>query len=132
MTLEDFYNCVPSYIEIDYHMFKNTESLSAPFGEGFVVAIDPTKVRSSADEKLKAAHEVGHCETGAFYSQGENFLIRQRYENKAERWAIKKLVPKDELEQAVKNGNTEVWQLAEWFDVPDQFIQKAISYYNNI
>ena len=129
MTLEDLYNSIPPDIEVCYFLFNHTESLSAPIGEGFVVAVDPTKVRDEADEKEKVAHEVGHCETGSFYSPGEDCSIRQRYENRADKWAIKKLVPKDELKDAVSKGNTELWQLAEYFGVSESFMLKAVCLY---
>lgn len=131
MTLDDLYNCISSDIEVCYFLFEHTESLSAPIGDGFVIAIDPTKIRSEADEKEKVAHEVGHCETGSFYSPGEDHSIRQRYENRADKWAIKKLVPEDELKEAVSEGNTELWQLAEYFGVSESFMLKAVCLYKN-
>lgn len=132
MTLEELYLSIPSNIDIDYFIFANTESLSAPIGDRFVIAIDPTKIKSEADEKLKVAHEVGHCETGSFYSPGEDYFLRQRYENRADRQAIKKLVPKDELKKAVSAGYTEAWQLSEIFGVPEPFIRKAAAFYGVI
>jgi hypothetical protein len=128
MTLEELYLGIPD-IDIDYFIFANTESLSAPIGDRFVIAIDPTKVRSEADEKVKVAHEAGHCRTNSFYSPGEDYFLRQRYENRADKWAIKKLVPKDELESAVAAGITEPWELAEHFGVPEPFFRKVMAFY---
>lgn len=129
MTLEELYRDTPENIDIDYFIFSHTESLSAQIGDGFVVAVDPTKVRSEADEKVKVAHEVGHCSTLSFYSPGEDFVVRQRCENRADWWAVKKLVPLDELAAAVSAGYCEPWQLAEYFDVPEQFLVKAVAFY---
>mgnify|MGYP002622676776 CR=1 FL=1 len=130
MTLDELYASFPGNIEVDYFMFEHAESLSAPIGNGYVIAIDPTKIRSSVDEKEKAAHEGGHCYTGSFYSPGEDFFMRQRYENRADAWAIKKLVPKDEFERAISTGYTDPWQLAEYFDVSCEFMHKAITFYS--
>ena len=55
--------------------------------------------------------------------------VRAKHEYAADKWAIKKLVPKDELEEAVKHGFTESWELSEYFDVTVPFMQKAINYY---
>ena len=131
MTLEELYLSVPSNIDIDYFIFANTESLSAPVGDRFIIAIDPTKVRSEADEKLKVAHEVGHCETGSFYSPGTDWVVRSRCENRADVQAIKKLVPKDELMAAFADGCTEAWELSERFGVPEPFIRRAAEYYQH-
>ena len=129
MTLDELYASFPGNIEVDYFMFEHAESLSAPIGNGYVIAIDPTKIRGSADEKEKAAHEGGHCYTGSFYSPGEEFFMRQRYENRADAWAIKKLVPKDELDAARKKGYTELWELAEHFGVTEDLMKKALCWY---
>ena len=132
MTLEDLYRHVDSRgIAVDYYLFAHTESLSAPIGDGYVIAVDPTKVRDSADEKVKVGHEAGHCATHSFYSPGEDFCTRQRFENRADKWAIRKLVPKDELEEAVSRGITEPWELAEYFDVTPEFMYMAMWFYEN-
>ncbi len=132
MTLENLYRSVDMQgIFVDFCLFEHAASLSAPIGDDYVIAIDPTKVSSSADEKVKVAHEDGHCLTHSFYSPGEDFCTRQRFENRADKWAIQKLVPKDELEEAVSRGITEPWELAEYFDVTPEFMYMAMWYYEN-
>lgn len=132
MTLEDLYRFVDSQgIEVDYFLFRRTDSLSAPIGDGYVIAIDPTKVINTADEKAKVGHEAGHCATHSFYSPGEDFYTRQRLENRADKWAIKKLVPQAELEEAVAMGITDPWDLAEYFAVPQWFMELSVWYYRN-
>lgn len=129
MTLEELYLSIPSDIDIDYFIFAHTESLSAPVGDRYVIAIDPTKVRSEADEKVKVAHEEGHCRTHSFYPPGADWLTRCRCENRAESHAIKKLVPKGELMAAFAAGCVEPWELSERFGVPEAFIRRAAAYY---
>ena len=129
MTLEELYISVPAYIDIDYFLFSRAESMSAPLGKGCVIAIDPSKIRSQADEMVKVAHELGHCETWSFYSPGEDYFIRQRGENRANKWAIKKLIPQDGLMEAVQHGITEPWELAEYFNVTQAFMETALWYY---
>ena len=130
MTIEELYLSIPDNIDIDYFIFAHTESLSAPVGDRYVIAIDPTKVRSEADEKVKVAHEEGHCRTHSFYSPGADWVVRQRCENRADRHAIKKLVPKDELMAAVAAGYAEPWELSERFGVPEAFLRRALAYYH--
>jgi len=93
------------------------------------IAIDPYKLRSTQEEKEKLAHELGHCLTGSFYSIYTAVDCRQRHENRADKWAIKKLIPADELEEVAANGCTEIWELAEHFGVTELFMRKAVSYY---
>ena len=104
-----------------------TRSLSIP---GYV-ALDYNLMWNSAEERTRTAHELGHCIRFAFYRRDDPRYIKKRCENKADKWAIKNLVPKDELEEAVASGYTEPWQLAEYFAVTDEFMFKALWYYRN-
>lgn len=97
-------------------------------GECFV-AIDPFQLRSEKEEKEKLAHELGHCVTGSFYNQWAAYDIRQKHENQADKWAIKKLLPEEELIAALRHGYTELWQLAEHLNVTENLLKKAICFY---
>ena len=117
-------------IDVDWFPMKRAESLSIPLSDGtFGIAIDPSKLQSTADLTHKLAHEIGHCMTGSFYNRYSTFDCRQRHENRADKWAIKHLIPESELDDAVANGCTELWELAERFGVTEQFMQKAVCYY---
>ena len=54
---------------------------------------------------------------------------RQKYENRANKWAYKKLVPQDELAEACLQGYREPWELAEYFGVTEDFLRGALKYY---
>lgn len=109
-----------------------THSLSLMNNDGScAVAIDPFGLNSTKDEKIRLAHELGHCVTGSFYNRYSDFDIRAKSEYKADKWAIKKLIPKDELQAAFEQGYTEPWDLAEYFNVTEEFIIKAVNYYND-
>ena len=119
-------------IDVDWFAMQKAESLSIPLPDGGgAVALDPWKLETVAEEKVHLAHEVGHCETGSFYNRNATCDIRQKHENRADKWAIKKLIPEDELEQAVENGFTELWELAEYFEVTEDFMKKAMCLYKN-
>ena len=109
-----------------------THSLSLMNNDGScAVAIDPFGLNSTKDEKIRLAHELGHCVTGSFYNRYSDFDIRAKSEYKADKWAIKKLIPKDELQAAFEQGYTEPWDLAEYFNVTEEFIIKAVNYYRS-
>lgn len=117
-------------IDVDWFPMHRAESLSMPLGgERFGVAIDPRKVKSVSDLTHKLGHEIGHCMTGSFYNQYSSFDCRQRHENKADKWAILHLVPFSDLNDAISHGCGEIWELAEWFSVTEDFIRKAVCYY---
>lgn len=71
---------------------------------------------------------MGHCETGAFYNE-HSLELRSRMEYRADKWAIKKLVPENELIEAFEEGILEIWELAEHFGVTEEFMIKACEFY---
>ena len=114
-------------VEVYTGNIPNCVSFSIP---GYI-ALDYNLMENGSLERSAAAHELGHCARDAFYTKNDPFYIRKRCENKADKWAIKKLIPKNELMEAVRHGITEPWELAECFNVTEQLMRKAIWYYQN-
>ena len=94
------------------------------------IGMDDKRCESIAEQKVVLSHELGHCETGSFYNQYSPFDIRERHELRADRWAIEKIVSRHYFKSAVNAGVTEPWELAELFNVPQPFIEKAMAYYH--
>ena len=116
-------------IKVDCFSLDNCQSISIQDSNGnCYIGIDPMKLESSKEEKVKLAHELGHCVTGAFYNRYSSCDIRGKHEQTANRWAVKKLVPKTELVRLLKKGLAR-WELAEHFEVTEDFINLAIRMY---
>ena len=93
------------------------------------IGIDPDRVSSKQDEKVKLSHELGHAVSGAYYNVFASCDVKKKAENRANRWAFEQLVNRKDLRKAVKNGLTEVWELAEYFDVPPDVMAKICHWY---
>ena len=117
-------------IEVLEYSMPTNESMSL-MGDGgqCYIGMDPGAIDGGIQERVHLAHELGHCVTGSFYNRYSNFDCRQRHENRADKWAIHQLITEDALDQAVADGYTEVWELAELFGVTEQFMRKAICLY---
>lgn len=89
------------------------------------VLLDYKNIKTSAEEKVVLAHEIGHGETNALYGLNSNSQEIKKCEYKATKWAVEELIPISEYLKALKNGFVEAWQLAEYFDVTEDFIRKA-------
>lgn len=128
MTLNEIYiECDKKNIEVYPFKFdSNIKGVALPDGS---IAVDTDKISSNAEELEIIAHEEGHIETGSFYNIYSPLDIRAKHEKRAEKYAIKKLIPKDELDNAFNNGITEYWELAEYFNVTCEFMIKAINFY---
>ncbi len=130
MNLHSLYK-IAEQDKIDIFSFdmSECESFSLLSDDNCYIAIDPFKLKNSAEEKVKLAHELGHCETGSFYNRFSKLDVREKHERRANKWAIKKLVPEDELKKACTVCRCR-FELAEHFGVTEDFMQKAIDYYS--
>lgn len=107
---------------------RGSTAISTPDG---YIGIDVSKVKTGAEELVCLAHEMGHCATGSFYTLDSSCVQRARCEQKADRWAIQRLVPLRELKRALRRGITRPDELAEHFSVPEEFLKKCLAYYRD-
>ncbi len=128
MTLEELYEIAQSEnIDIYSAALPLTQSMSVMDDElNCYIGIDYDQIHTNADEKRKLAHEIGHCIKGAFYNRYSKLDLISKHEYSADKWACEKLLPKEEMQAAFENGFIEVWQLAEYFDVPEELVKKAL------
>lgn len=93
------------------------------------IGLDSSRRFSKIEEKALLMHELGHCQTGSFYCDGASELVRAKCEKKADAWAIEHFLPYDKIIEAYKSGITNNYELAEYFEVSEQYVSKAIEYY---
>lgn len=116
-------------IEIITLPLPETASMSIELQDACYIGIDNAVLDTSAEERTHLAHELGHCITGSFYNRHTQFDIRQRHENRADKWAVRRLIPKSDLDEAIASGYTELWELADFFGVTEDLIKKAVCLY---
>ena len=115
--------------DIDDFPLNHTESLSACLPNGHcTIALDRAQLKDQLDELLKLTHELGHCETRSFYNNNSPADIRGRHEERANRWMYRKLVPREEL-FALLQDQRDLYEIAEYFGVPEQLVASAYEYY---
>jgi hypothetical protein len=56
-------------------------------------------------------------------------ICRRRNETRADRWAYEHVLPFDDIQAALDMGNRETWELAEHFEVTNEFMVGALRYY---
>ena len=124
--MSDLYDVAEkSNITIYNFKMKKAKAISIP-GK---IGIDESKMKNNSELNVCLAHELGHQFKNAFYDISSTFETRERQEARATRWAINELVPVDELLEAFKAGYTEVYDLAEYFNVTEDFIRNAFYIY---
>lgn len=75
------------------------------------------------------SHELAHAETGSFYTRLSAPTTREKCEETARRWQYEHMVKYTELVDAFSRGITTPWDLAEYFNMPEDFIKRAVYYY---
>lgn len=109
-------------IKIDMFPMKTVKVVSIPTA----IALNPNKIETNRELKVILAHELGHHKRNAFYNISSTLETRERQEERATRWAVDTLLPAAEIKKAFKKGYTEAWQLAEYFDVTEDFVKDAV------
>ena len=131
MNVSDLYALAQQQnIEVIETSLPENGSLSIMDEQGrCYIGIDESVMDGDALERVHMGHELGHCVTGSFYNRYTPYDLRQRHENRADKWAILQLVQEEALDEAVADGCCEIWNLAERFGVTEQFMKKAVCYY---
>lgn len=132
MTTEELYKFADSHNVDIFKYDVPYDSLSVCIDGSCAIATTDRMLETNAYEKVCLAHELGHCETGSFYNEYSPLDVRGKHERRADKWAIKKLVSEDELHDAVCNGYTEIWELAEYFDITEDYMYKIVCYYEGL
>lgn len=131
MEISALYNFAKQQnIEVIPFPMAENGSMSVMLEDGkCFIGMDASVQDGGMEERVHLGHELGHCVTGSFYNIHAAVDCRQRHENRADKWAIQELIPVDGLDDAVAHGCTEIWELAERFEVTEEFVKKAVCYY---
>ena len=105
-----------------------SKAISLNFNGTKFIGIDSSVFKNEYDERLVLAHEIGHALTDAYYTQSDNPVFIARMEHRANNKTVEMLVPKHKLD-AVLNEHSTVFNLSEYFAVPEEIIKKAFWYY---
>lgn len=117
-------------IPVYRHPMARCGSMSLMLSDGScVIGMDDRVADGGTQERVHLSHELGHCATGSFYNIYAPRDLRERHENRADKWAIRRLIPVSDLDDAIAAGHTELWDLADHFGVTETFLKKAICLY---
>ncbi len=117
-------------VEVVWFPLWADRSLAVELPDGTqAVALDPWKMETLAQETTCLAHELGHCSTGSFYDPHAALDVRRRHENRADKWAIARLVPRAAFQRALSAGCDSIPALAEHFGVTEGLMRKAACWY---
>ena len=95
----------------------------------YAVFLDFSKIHSTRLIRGVCIHELGHVATGALHKVDSPYELVERSEYRAKRWTAEQFLTEDAFREAFRLGYTELWQLAEYFDLPERDVQAALAYW---
>ena len=116
-------------IPIFSHNISGCKATTMCIDDDYAIFIDYDKIETSREEICVLSHELGHCYTGATHKLHSRFELLEKHEYSANKWAVHFLIPFDQLMCAVKKGYTQTYELAEYFNVTEDFITLTYDIY---
>ena len=99
-------------------------------GAYYAVFLDFSKILSARLLRGICCHELGHLATGALHRVDSPFELVERSEYRANRYMAQHFLTEEAFREAFAAGYTESWQLADYFDLPEQDIKNALTYWS--
>ena len=128
--LSDFYKyCKENQIDIVPYSGSPRDGATIRDGTFYAIFLDFGKIQSTRRLKGICYHELGHAATGALHKIDSPFETVERSEYRANRWSTERFLTVEDFKEAFSYGYTETWELAEYFDLPEEDIKKALSYW---
>ena len=128
--LSAFYaHCIDNRIDVIPYSSLSHKGATIRDGKWYAVFLDFTKIHSTRLLRGVCFHELGHVATGALHKVDSPYETVERSEYRANRWAAEHYLTADDFREAFAAGYTELWQLADYFDLPEQDIKNALSYW---
>ncbi|MDD7511019.1 MAG: ImmA/IrrE family metallo-endopeptidase [Peptostreptococcaceae bacterium] len=84
---------------------------------------------TNAEKMSIVAEEIGHYKTTSGDILNQNNIMNVKKELLARRWAYEKVIPLDALNMALADNITEIYDLAEHFEVTEEFMRECLRHY---
>jgi hypothetical protein len=108
--------------------FENFKACSIENENKYYIGINEALFETQAQKNTAKLHELGHCMTGALYSESSPLFTQEKCEYKANRWAIRHFIPKQLLIDYLKKGY-QMWEIAEEMEITEEFLWQAYYHY---
>ena len=100
-------------------------------GEYYAIFLDFTQIAGVRLLKGVCCHELGHVATGALHKVNSPYETVERSEYRANRYVAQRFLTRDDFAAAFEAGCRELWELSEYFDLPEADVAKALTYWRD-
>ncbi len=116
-------------IELFAYEMTGNDAATIKYHDTYGIFADYRKFDSAETEFMALSHEYGHCKSGTTHKLCSPYQLIEQQENRANRAAIHEFLPYENLIDAISKGNTELWQIVEYLDIPEEFVKMALCLY---
>ncbi len=128
--LSDFYNhCRENDVDVILYPGCPRKAATVRDANRYAVFLDLAQIPSTRLLKGICYHELGHVGTGTLHKVSSPYETVERSEYRANRWAAEHFLTADDFRTAFAEGCAELWELAEYFDLPEDDIKNALHYW---
>ena len=128
--LSDFYGyCKQNDVDVMPFAMLPRAACTVRDGQNYAVVLNFKRLHTVRQMRTAMLHESGHLHTGALHKVNSPFQLVEQNEYRADADAFRRCLPPDEIRMAMRAGYTEPWQLAEYFDLDEDYIKKALRYW---
>lgn len=118
-------------VEIVSFRLPNADSMSTELNGRCYIGLDSTRQLTQGEENARLGHELGHCLYGGFYTRAAPYDLRERHEVRADRWYIRRAIPRKTLFRLLRDGY-DAWEIAEQLDTTEDYVRRAYYYYKDV
>lgn len=87
-------------------------------------------ISTTAEKTCVLAEELGHYHTSSGDIIDTSIILNRKQEEKARRWAMRRILPLNDIIKAYKAGCRSLYEMAEYLGVTEKFLLKALQTYN--
>ena len=130
--LSDFYDFCREH-DVDVIPFDGCPQPAATVRDDgyYAIFLDFTQIKSTRLLRGICCHEMAHAATGALHKVDSPYELVERSEYRANRWAAEQFLTEEAFREAFAAGCREIWQLEEYFDLPESDILAALRYWTD-
>jgi hypothetical protein len=130
--LSDFYGyCRENSVQVIPFVGAPAPGTTIRDGTKYAVFLDFSQIPTTRLLRGVCAHEMSHVATGALHKVSSPFELVERSEYRAGRYMAERFLSEEAFREAFRAGCRELWQLAEWFDLPQEDVEKALRYWTD-
>lgn len=128
----DFYKyCRENHIDVIPYTGCPQPGATIRDAANYAIFLDFSQIRSMRLLRGVCCHELGHAATGALHKVNSPYELVERSEYRANRWSAQVFLTEAAFRDAFAAGYTELWQLAEYFDMPQPQVERALRYWTD-